>query len=83
MAKKHVNQMKSYLRTADEEKARIWCIRNGIYISPFADNPSEWWIDITIKDRNSRSPKKYTGKEIWPKVYELYKFYYDKHRRSV
>ena len=49
----------------------------------FADNPSEWWIDITIKDRNSRSPKKYTGKEIWPKVYELYKFYYDKHRRSV
>ena len=81
MAKKRTNQMKDYIRTAGEAEAMIWCIRNGIFISPLADSSSEWWIDITIGDKSTRSPKKYVGKEIWPKVYELYKFYYDKHRR--
>jgi hypothetical protein len=81
--KKGKKQMKSYLRTTEEDKAYLWGVRNGLKISPFAHSATEWWIDVEFKDRKKRSPIKYGSKEIWPKIFELYKFYYDKHHREI
>ena len=39
---------------------------------------SQWQVEITINGRSNLDPKIYTGKEAQAKMYEYYKYYYDK-----
>jgi len=80
---KNKNHMKPYLRTKKEDEAYLWGIRHGVKISPFAASKTDWWIDIEVKDQKNRSPKTYDGKTVWPKVFELYQFYYDKYNKKL
>ena len=60
-------------------KHYAWCINNGIVVWPVPELADNWYIRITINGKTSISPVKY-GHDIWDKVYEYYKYYYDKYR---
>ncbi len=62
-----------------ELKAYIWCIRNKIYIAPKAINETRWSIVITNNGRTYEDPSQYIKDLIWEKIYEYYKYYYEKH----
>jgi len=62
-------------------KAYRWCVRNNIAISPKAKSTTAWYVDIKNKGKTHTSPKTYGKTEIWEKIFEYCKFYYDKHRR--
>ena len=73
--------MGQYTPTSEEFKAYHWCINNGIYISPFATGEGTWFIEIKISNKISRSPEAYSKDTIWIKLYEFYKYYYDKYEK--
>ena len=73
--------MGNYLPTSEELTAYRWCINNGIYISPFATGEATWYLDIEINNKTSRSPSTYGKDTIWIKMYEFYKYYYDKYEK--
>ena len=62
-------------------KAYRWCVRNNIAISPKAKSTTAWYVDIKNKGKTHTSPETYGRTEIWEKIFEYCKFYYDKHRR--
>mgnify|MGYP003154832158 FL=1 len=73
--------MGQYTPTLEEVKAYHWCINNGIYISPFATGEATWHLDIEINKKTNRSPDTYGKNTIWIKMYEFYKYYYDKYAK--
>ena len=60
-------------------EAMLWCIRNKIYVAPLAKSPGEWYIDITLNGKVNRSPNIYVRDQIWEKIYEIYRYYYEKY----
>ena len=72
--------MGSYIQSEEEQKAYIWCIRNNIYIAPFAKSTSEWFIDITNNNKLNRDPTPYKKNIIWQQIFKYYKYYYDKYK---
>ena len=72
--------------TDEDTKAYLWCIAHGIKIGPFAASSDYdnyyWWIDVEVNGAKKRSPFKYDGKQINKKIFELYRFYYDKNKVS-
>ena len=75
--------MGQYMPTMKEMEAYRWCINNGIYISPFANGEGAWYIEIKLNNKVSRSPQAYGGVTIWIKLYEFYKYYYNKYANKV
>ena len=72
--------MGDYHASAEDIHAKQWCIRNKIYIAPFAKEAGSWYIDITINGKQNRSPHVYTKNIIWENIYKFYKYYYDKYK---
>ena len=62
-------------------EAYRWCVRNNIAISPKAKSSTAWYVDIKNKGKTHTSPETYGKTEIWKKIFEYCKFYYDKHRK--
>jgi len=62
-------------------EAYRWCVRNKIAISPRAYSATQWHVDINNKDKTHTSPDTYGKTEIWNKIFEYCKYYYDKHRK--
>ena len=81
MAKKQPT-MGDYLPVGKYPEYMRWCIGNGIKISPMAKSPVAWWIDIVINGNVNRSPETYGKKVIWEKIFEFYKYYYEKHNNK-
>jgi len=77
------NKMGNYMPTTEEMVAYRWCVNNGIYISPFANGEGAWYIEIKLNNKVSRSPDVYGGVTIWIKLYEFYKYYYNKYANKV
>tara|TARA_R110002012_G_scaffold49479_1_gene128025 strand:+ start:20 stop:265 length:246 start_codon:yes stop_codon:yes gene_type:complete len=75
------NPMGNYLPTSEELMAYRWCINNGILISPFATGNGTWYVDIEINKKTNRSPDVYSKDTIWIKMYEFYKYYYNKYAK--
>jgi len=80
--KKKVGDMGKYSPTKENEEAYIWCIRNGIKISPMAHGATSWWIDIEINGKSARAPDTYGPTEVWEKLYEFYRYYYNKNKEK-
>ena len=60
-----------------------WCLSNNISISCTVDwknNIDKWFIDIKINNKIYRDPNTYKDETVSNKIYEYYKYYYDKHR---
>jgi hypothetical protein len=66
-----------------ETQAWLWCIRNGIYISPFAIAEGRWGMVIKNKGSSNKDPKTYTKGSVWPKMYEYYKYYFKKYENKI
>ena len=75
--------MGPYMPTTEETEAYRWCINNGIYISPYSNGEGAWYIEIKLNNKISRSPESYGKVTIWIKLYEFYKYYYNKYAHKV
>ena len=75
--------MGQYMPSEKDREAYAWCINNGIYISPFANGEGVWYIDIKINNKTHRSPEPYGSITIWIKLYEYYKYYYNKYAQKI
>ena len=67
--------------TIDDMKRVDWCMTRGIKIAvvPNWDGDStQWQVEIMINGRSNLDPKIYTGEGAQMKMYEYYKYYYDK-----
>ena len=70
--------------TDDNIKHAGWCINKGIKIpvSPNWEGPGyEWKIEININGKIHCDPAIYEGAEALTKMYEYYKYYYDKYNK--
>ena len=85
MGIKKVIECKQPEWTAKDKIAYSWCLNHGIKIGVFAASPGLknefWYIQVTAKGNKVKSPREYNRLEIWDKVFELYRFYYDKNNR--
>jgi len=74
-----------YTYSNDDIKRVGWCLKNGISISVspnWRGKISTWIIEIKIKDNVHVDPTKYEKKEVLKKMYEYYKYYYDKYNKQ-
>jgi hypothetical protein len=62
-------------------EALRWCIRNNIFIAPKAKSSNEWYVDITNKGVTNTTPITYGKNEIWKKMFEYCRFYFNKHNK--
>jgi len=83
MAKKGKVNMGSYTPDELEFKAYHWCINNNIYIAPKALTEARWSIVITNNNKTNEDPNSYTKADIWIKIYEYYKYYYNKYEKQL
>ena len=69
--------------TDDNMKHVAWCMNNSIVVgfSPIWNSEDDWTIDIKINNKSSVDPNTYNGEEVMAKVYEYYKYYYDKYEK--
>ena len=69
--------------TDDNMKHVAWCMNNNIVVgfSPIWDTEDQWQIDIQINAAVSVDPNTYSGDKVMAKVYEYYKYYYDKYEK--
>lgn len=82
MAKKVKGRNPGYLgQTEDNRKHFGWCSENGIRIAVIPDwsDSKAWIVEITIKDKITEDPNRYTGLEALAKMYEYCKYYYEKY----
>lgn len=83
MAKSRPFDMGEFLPNKNEIEARLWCIRNKIFIAPKAINEGRWAVTIQNNETISEDPVTYTKTVIWEKVYKYYKYYYDKYENKI
>ena len=66
--------------TNDDMKRVNWCMRNGIKIAVIPKG-IEWQVELNINDKVHLNPEVYKANEAYEKMYEYYKYYYDKHNK--
>ena len=64
--------------TPDNIKQVGWCMNKNIKIAVIPSG-TEWQVELNINNKVHLDPKIYEGKEATGKMYEYYKYYYDKH----
>jgi hypothetical protein len=86
--KKSKNHMGSYHRSTGDDEALSWCIKNNMIITPRQAKWGEslWYIDIEQgvypnRKKLGTSPEPFGPGEIWKKISEYQKYYYDKYRK--
>ena len=70
--------------TPQDMKHVVWCLKKRIKIAviPYWEgNSDEWRIELNIKKKIHIDPKVYKDKEALAKMYEYYKYYYDKYKK--
>ena len=63
-----------------------WCLDNSIAVCvvPDWDRSSEYWkIEIKINNKVHVDPAVYTVANVHEKMYEYYKYYYDKYNKTT
>ena len=67
--------------TQKDMKRVEWCINKGIHVAVMPDwkgSPDIWKVEIKINGKKHVDPKVYNGYDAQTKMYEYYKYYYDK-----
>ena len=68
--------------TPQDMKHVGWCIKKGIKIAIIPNwegSHDEWKIELNINKKIHLDPKVYDASEAHIKMYEYYKYYYDKY----
>ena len=68
----------SHSYTNEDMKRVNWCMNKGIKIAVIPSE-MEWNVELNINGKIHLNSEKYDGKEATEKMYEYYKYYYDKH----
>ena len=69
----------------NEMKIIGWCLNNNISISiipDWKDDMSRWQINISINGKTHADPNRYYNDNVYNKVNEYYKYYYDKYNKQ-
>ena len=67
--------------TSKDMKRIEWCMNKNIYVAVipnWSGGTDEWKVEITINEKPNLDPKIYSGYDAQTKMYEYYKYYYDK-----
>ena len=64
--------------TPEDMKRVGWCMNKNIKIAVIPSG-MDWQVEININNKVHLDPKIYEGKEAIGKMYEYYKYYYDKY----
>ena len=67
--------------TSKDMKRIEWRMNKDIYVAVipnWSGGSDEWKVEITINEKPNLDPKIYSGYDAQTKMYEYYKYYYDK-----
>ena len=67
--------------TREDMKRVNWCLRNGIKVAVIP-NGTKWQVEVDLNKTIHLDSKIYEAKEAYKKMYEYYKYYYDKHNKQ-
>ena len=67
--------------TNDDMKRVNWCMRNGIKVAVIPSG-TRWQVEVNLNKKIHLDSKVYEAKEATEKMYEYYKYYYDKHNKQ-
>ena len=70
----------SHSYTNEDMKRVNWCLNNGIKIAVIP-NGTEWQVEINLNKKIHLDSNIYKANESYKKMYEYYKYYYDKHNK--
>ena len=71
----------SHLYTKDDMKRVNWCLMNGIKVAVIPSG-TKWQVEVNLNKNIHLDSKIYEAKEATEKMYEYYKYYYDKHNKQ-
>ena len=66
--------------TPENMKQVGWCMNKNITIAVIPSG-NEWQVELNINNKVHLDPKVYQGQEATEKMYEYYKYYYDKYNK--
>ena len=64
--------------TNEDMKRVNWCMNKRIKIAVIPSG-IDWQVELNINDKIHLNPEVYKANEAYEKMYEYYKYYYDKH----
>ena len=66
--------------TKQDMKHAGWCHQNNIFIAvtPDSNGADMWNVEVRINGKTHLNPEQYSGYDAQTKMYEYYKYYYDK-----
>ena len=70
----------------EEMKVIGWCMNKGISVSispDWKDDMSRWQIDIRINNKTHTDPNRYTDENVYNKLMDYYKYYYNKYKTNT
>ena len=80
--KKTTGKSPGYHRYSDEDIKRVsWCMDNGIKAAVIP-NGTKWQVELSVNKNIHLDPNTYDAGEAYEKMYEYYKYYYDKHNKQ-
>ena len=79
--KKRQSKSLYYPYTNEDLKRVGWCLERNIAVAVTPLSLSTWKVEIRLnKGSWKQDPKEYEYAEAMKKMYEYYKYYYDKHK---
>ena len=79
--KKAYGKSPGFHNYTNEDMKRVqWCLDRKIKIAVIP-NGTDWQVEITIDKSVNLDSNIYRAKEAYKKMYEYYKYYYDKHNK--
>ena len=80
--KKSTGKSPGYHNYTQEDMKRVqWCLDKKIKIAVIP-NGSKWQVEISLNDKINLDSNIYKADEAYKKMYEYYKYYYDKHNKQ-
>ena len=80
--KKSYGKSPGYHVYTNEDMKRVgWCLNKNIKIAVIP-NGSKWQVEISLNDKINLDSNLYKADEAYKKMYEYYKYYYDKHNKQ-
>ncbi len=80
--KKSSGKSPGYHRYTNEDIKRVsWCMDNGIKIAVIPSG-TKWQVELSLNKKIHLDSNIYEANEAYKKMYEYYKYYYDKHNKQ-
>ena len=71
----------SHPYTPEDMKRINWCLKKGISVVLNPHNEGEWQVEIKMNGKTHADPNVYSGYDALGKMYEYYKYYYDRYKK--